>query len=128
LGTWRAFGGTNPILFSSSIWTCAASKQIGTNVVAQVCVVQSPDSFSVQPAVIVRNDKPVEYDATAAMSLSVETPSGSTFGYDCPQSGVAPHSWSVCFGNTITNPLGVAAEGEAGNNVDLGATSVAFIR
>src|ERR1700744_183938 len=68
-GTWRAFGGTNPITASPSTWSCAPSHQIGVSVVAQVCLVISSDELSIQPAVIVRNDKPVEYDATASMEL-----------------------------------------------------------
>jgi hypothetical protein len=127
LGTWRAFGGANPITASSSKWSCAVSKQIGTNVVAQVCVVESSDTISVQPAVIVRNDKPVEYDATAEMSLVEDIQNRRTFSFDCPQSGVAPHSWSVCFGNTVVNPFGVFADGKAGNNVDLGSTNEVFV-
>ena len=121
-GTWRAFGNTVPTTASLSTWSCAPSHQIGVSVVAQVCVVISPDKLSIQPAVIVRNDKPVEYDATAFMQLVQDSPPGPVFGYNCPQSGVASHSWSVCFGNTVGNFGGAFARGTAGNDVSLGMT------
>jgi hypothetical protein len=128
LGTWRAFGGTNPITASSSRWSCGVTKKIGTNVVAQVCVVEASDTISVQPAVIVRNDKPVEYIATAEMTLEeMGIQNAPTFTYECPQSGVASHSWSVCFGNTVKNPFDVMAFATAGNNVDLGGTDPVFV-
>jgi hypothetical protein len=128
LGTWHAFGNTNPISSSSSRWVCGITTQIGINVDAQVCVVESSDTISVQPAVIVRNDKPIEYNATAEMTLKetgIQNP--RTFTYDCPQSGVASRSWSVCFGNTVRNPAEVFASGRAGNDVSLGGTDLVFV-
>jgi hypothetical protein len=118
-GIWRAFGNTNPVSSSSSEWHCAASEQIGVNVVAQVCVINSADDLSVQAAVIVRNNKPVEYDAQASMSLMA---AARTFTSVCPLSGVAPDSWSVCFGPTVGNTSPVFAKGSAGDLVDLGTT------
>lgn len=126
-GTWRAFGNTNPITSSSSEWKCASSRQIGVNVVAQVCAIRSiDDPVFVQAAVIVRNNKPVEYDAQATMDLVDPNAGGQTFSYVCTLSGVAPDSWSVCFGTTVRNINAVFAKGMAGNFVDLGASPEVF--
>jgi hypothetical protein len=103
-GVWRAYGNTNPITSTSGLetWKCAASHRIAVNVVAQVCGIIWPDSITVQPAVIVRNNKPVLYKASATMDL-FDTETKKDFGEsDCRLSGVAAHSWSVCFGTTHT--------------------------
>jgi hypothetical protein len=121
-GTWQAFGNTNPITSSSSSWFCASSHQIGVDVTAQVCVIISRDHSVVQPAVIVRNDKPVEYDAQATMDLVAVDDGGQSASYVCVLSGVAAHSWSVCFGNSVPNNSRVFAHGTAGNSVDLGTS------
>ena len=120
-GSWRAFGGNNPIATSSSTWLCESSVPIGVNVVAQVCVVSAADDSSVQPAVIVRNNKATEYDAQASMSMVATNP-GKSASYICSPSGVAPNSWSVCFGASVSNVGRAFVRGTAGNSVNLGQT------
>ncbi|RJL35551.1 hypothetical protein [Bailinhaonella thermotolerans] len=103
-GAWRAYGNVNPITSSTSTWGCAASKAIAVDVVAQVCAVRAQHGGAVQGAVIVRNNRSTRYDTAAGSELF-------TYGeyregyWVCPVSGVAPHSWSVCFGTTL--PLSV---------------------
>lgn len=122
-GTWRAFGNTNPITSTpNDEWACASSRQIGVNVFAQVCALRSFDTADVQAAIIVRNDKPVTYDAQGSMDLVDTNVGGSVNSYVCPLSGVAPDTWSVCFGSTLSNPNPVFARGDAGNFVDLGTS------
>ena len=117
-GVWRPYGNTNPITSSSSTWHCAASQTIGTNVVAQVCAVRSASGGSVQGAVVVRNNNAGTYSVEAGMDLV--TSSNVDLGlWICPASGVGAHSWSVCFGSTVTQSSPVDSSGFA-NGVGLG--------
>src|SRR5688500_3918372 len=59
-GVWRAYGNDNPIDGSSSIWVCAATRTVTTDVLAQVCAIRASPrppydaTDAVQVAVIVR--------------------------------------------------------------------------
>ena len=100
-GTWVPYGNDNPIIGSPATWKCAGSKAIATDVLAQVCAIRSKGGGSVQGAVIVRNNRSGLFSTTAEMDL-LDVNSGSELGmWSCASSGVAPNSWSVCFGKTI---------------------------
>jgi hypothetical protein len=121
-GTWRAFGNTNPVEASSATWRCASSREIADNMIAQVCAISGADGESRQGAVIVRNNRSSVASASAAVNLygvwSGEDPIGQ---WTCGSSGVAAHSWSVCFGATIDYSSKVWANGDA-KGVGLGFT------
>jgi hypothetical protein len=99
--SWRAYGNTNPVLSSSADWRCGPTKQIGVNVGAQLCWIigaTNPQGLQAeQGAVIVRNNKPVQYNAAASIQLTGPVANFSA----CGTSGVAAHSWSVCFSPTV---------------------------
>lgn len=117
-GSWRAYGNTNPITSSSSTWHCATTETIATNVSAQVCAIRSADGGSVQGAVIVRNNRSSLYSVAADMDLY--TSSAVDRGlWECATSGVGANSWSVCFGQTLTESRPVNSAGAA-NSVGLG--------
>lgn len=111
-GVWRAYGNVNPITDSTSTWRCTSTKAIATNVGAQVCAIRSASGSSVQAAVIVRNNGSGLYAATARMDL-VNSYSVYRGDWECPSSGVAANSWSVCFGRTLTEINGVNSAGSA---------------
>ncbi|RZU74356.1 hypothetical protein EV384_2810 [Micromonospora kangleipakensis] len=114
-GTWVAYGNTNPITSSSSLWKCAGTKTVTTNVLAQVCAIRTQNGGGayVQGAVIVRNNRSSLYSTTAFLSLSHTF--GSLMGtWACPSSGVSANSWSVCFGRTLFSDMNVEAEGSIG--------------
>ncbi|MEU4254493.1 hypothetical protein AB0F15_44600 [Amycolatopsis sp. NPDC026612] len=120
-GSWHAYGNTNPITSSASTWSCAGSKALTTNVLAQVCAIRSPGHASVQGAVIVRNNRSSLYSVAAAMDLY--TSSGDKLGdWACASSGVGANSWSVCFGSTLAERSSVNSVGIA-NGVNLGISS-----
>ncbi|AXB44280.1 hypothetical protein [Amycolatopsis albispora] len=81
------------------------------SVLAQTCLVKSPDGDAMQGAVIVRNNQSSLYQANVSVSLF--RPSGHQVleDWDRPKSGVGAKSWSVCFGKTITYPGSTRAEG-----------------
>ncbi|MFI7117012.1 hypothetical protein [Amycolatopsis sp. NPDC049868] len=110
-GTWRAYGNTNPITSSSSDWTCGTTVTVSSSVVAQTCIVVSPNRASMQGAVIVRNNRSSLFMANAYVSLF--RPSGSQVldTWKCPESGVGANSWSVCFGQTVLYPGSTYAKG-----------------
>ena len=110
-GKWRAYGNVNPISSSSDSWSCNGSKTVVPNVFAQVCVIRNSAGVSVRAAVIVRNNRPDLYYASAWMDLAV----GNLFIHDweCSSSGVATHSWSVCFGDVYTQLNTVNSTGSA---------------
>lgn len=104
----------NPITSSPSTWKCNDTRVVDTNVVAQVCAVRSESGTSTQAAVIVRNNRSSTYSLSASTSLYVAG-EGLLATWDCPRSGVAKNSWSVCFGRTIGESyLLVYAKGYAG--------------
>lgn len=123
-GVWRAFGNTNPTTVVAGRWRCASTRQIGVNVGAQICTVVDLTNFTSRAALIVRDNKPVEYNAAGTMQLfAIDPPPRSLGTWDCPLSGVAPGTWSVCFGNVISvGVLPTDATGEAGNGVSLGTS------
>jgi hypothetical protein len=118
-GSWRAYGNTNPITSSSSTWHCAGTKTIATSVGAQVCAIRSSGGGSVQGAVIVRNNRSSLYSVQAAMDLY--NSSGKLGAWECSSSGVGANSWSVCFGQTISQSGSVDSVGIA-NGVSLGVS------
>lgn len=119
-GSWKAYGNTNPITSSSSTWKCGDTNDIGgADVLAQACAVRSADGGEVQGAVIVRNNKSVSILTDAAADLEDQsTPPIEQGDWVCSNSGVAAHSWSVCFGSTISYTPPLRSHGRAG--VDLG--------
>ncbi|MFE1834501.1 hypothetical protein [Streptomyces sviceus] len=110
-GTWHAYGNTNPITSSTSTWRCASSHEVADDVHAQVCAIRSSGGGSVQAAVIVRNDRSSLYSAAAFMDL--RTASTGLGNWSCGNSGVGAHSWSVCFGQTLTQSSAVNSAGSA---------------
>ncbi|KDN23326.1 hypothetical protein [Amycolatopsis rifamycinica] len=119
-GTWRAYGNTNPITSSSATWHCAGSKTIATSVVAQVCAIRSAGGGAVQGAVIVRNNRSALFSVDASMDLY--TSSSTKLGFwSCASSGVGANSWSVCFGQTLTQSSSVDSAGTA-KGVGLGVS------
>lgn len=121
-GRWVAFGNDNPILGSSYKWLCAGSKEIGADMVAQVCALRSSEGTgrTVESAVIVRNNG--SSLASASAQAVLWKLSGSDYEpRTCASSGVAAHSWSVCFGASWDYGGKVWASGDA-RNVSLGYT------
>ncbi|MEE1797562.1 hypothetical protein PUR57_02485, partial [Streptomyces sp. JV176] len=118
-GSWRPYGNTNPITSSSSLWRCATTIHIETDVLAQVCAVRASNGNGngVQGAVIVRNERSSSYRATASTDLA--NSSGYLNRWTCSSSGVGANSWSVCFGRTITHAAPVDSAGHI-NGVFLG--------
>ncbi|MFE3828598.1 hypothetical protein [Streptomyces sp. NPDC059092] len=118
-GSWRPYGNTNPITSSSSLWRCATTVHIQSDVLAQVCAVRASqgNGTGVQAAVIVRNNKSSSYRATATADLGDST--GYVGEWECSPSGVGANSWSVCFGRTITHGGWVDSAGRL-NGVQLG--------
>lgn len=119
-GSWRAFGNTNPITSSSSHWRCATSNDLAPNVVAQACAVRSADGDAAQGAVIVRNNESTSIIVDAAADL-VDINNIELGDWVCANSGVAAHSWSVCFGQTVAGVTPVKSAGIA-NGVMLGTS------
>jgi hypothetical protein len=119
-GYWRAYGNTNPITSSPAEWSCARSKAIATDVLAQVCAVRSPNEVYVQGAVIVRNNRSSLFSTSAAMTVFSGEPR-PLGDWVCSSSGVGARSWSVCFGRSFVFRPAVLASGEA-KGVDLGVS------
>jgi hypothetical protein len=118
-GTWRAYGNTNPITASSSTWFCGSTVTVGSSVVAQACTVRSPSRPYVQSAAIVRNNRSSSFSASASITMFEYIPVGT---WTCSSSGVAAHSWSVCFGQTRTIVSSVATYGDVnGHNIPTSA-------
>ncbi|MET9634073.1 hypothetical protein ABZX92_42135 [Lentzea sp. NPDC006480] len=111
-GTWVAYGNDNPITGSPAKWECAASVVIAENMLAQVCAIRSGGGTgtTVQGAVIVRNNRASVASASAAVSMW--NPSWLQ-EWVCNASGVAPHSWSVCFTVSFLCREQVYASGDA---------------
>lgn len=122
-GVWRPYGNKNPISTSESTWRCHSTKTVVTNVLAQVCAVRTPGGEGVQAAVIVRNNRSGLYSISAWADLVTAPASGgeTIAAWECPSSGVAANSWSVCFGATERERDPVSSHGVAGG-VDLGIT------
>jgi hypothetical protein len=123
-GSWKAYGNTNPITSSPHKWVCAGSKSIATDVLAQVCVIRSSSGGSVQGAVIVRNNRSSGFSTTATVDLWTRD-RGQLGIWDCPSSGVALNSWSVCFGRSQSVPSSDPANSFGwARDVYLGATGL----
>lgn len=121
-GTWKPYGNTNPITSSPSTWSCSSTKTLAPNVGAQVCVIRSPSGVSVQGAIIVRNNRSSLFETDASVRLT-GYPSGDALGvWDCPRSGVAKNSWSVCYGDTLVHQGDRAFAKGYANDVYLGST------
>ncbi|GAA4417242.1 hypothetical protein ACFQV2_30905 [Actinokineospora soli] len=64
---------------------------------------------------IVRNNRSSLFSSDAEIFLYDVNP--SRLGeWQCPSSGVAANSWSVCFGQTLIHPNDVAASGFANSH------------
>jgi hypothetical protein len=84
--------------------------RVVAGLIAQVCVVRSAFGDTVQGAVIVRNDN--SFLVAALAGVTVFNANGGAKGdWECPSSGVATNSWSVCFGQTFTDESAVFAQG-----------------
>ncbi|MEH0663345.1 MULTISPECIES: hypothetical protein [Streptomyces] len=118
-GNWRAYGNTNPITSSTSTWRCASTDKIAVDVFAQACAIRSSGGTGVQGAVIVRNDRSSLYNVSAHMDL--RTSSAGLGSWRCDSSGVGANSWSVCFGETVTQSSPVNSAGFA-NTAFLGVS------
>ncbi len=120
-GAWRSYG-TDPVGTGRSLWSCGAYKAVTTNVTARACAIRSATSnTSVQGAVVVRNDRSSLYSVEAATDLSNSTLSTFYGRWTCSSSGVGAHTWSVCYGVTISVPVRVVSGGGA-NGVNLGVS------
>jgi hypothetical protein len=97
-------------------------------VLAQVCAIRSANRAAVQAAVIVRNNKSSLYGVEAAADLSrfAEVAGDPAAGfYDrwtCSRSGVAAHSWSVCFGASVPKEVHDWDARGGANGKDLGVS------
>jgi len=97
---WVSYGETNPITSRNSTWECQRTQSVSTNVEVQVCTVRSASGTDVQGAIIVWNNNTYLYSTNARMTVYYEY--GNVRGdWSCRWSGVAAHSWSVCFGSTF---------------------------
>ncbi|PRY38924.1 hypothetical protein [Umezawaea tangerina] len=96
-GSWVAYK-KSPFEVGTSTWHCGQTWPVGSNLLAQVCVVRTADEHYAQSAVIVRNNNSFLVGMTAQSDLS----RGDEFvdRWSCASSGVAANSWSVCFGAT----------------------------
>jgi hypothetical protein len=114
VGTWRAYGNTSPI-HGPSQWACGVTGNIEPDgsVIGQVCVIRTADRTGVQVAVIVRNNRNGLYGVNAAARMWDYDYGEPMDRWECARSGVAPHSWSVCFGQTIRFQYLVWASGGA---------------
>jgi hypothetical protein len=120
-GVWRSYR-TNPVDSGTSIWMCGPYKTVTTNVSARSCAIRSSAANDlVQGAVVVQNDRSGLYSVEAATDLSNSTLSTFYGRWTCSSSGVGGHSWSVCFGKTISVPVKVVSGGGA-NGVNLGVS------
>jgi hypothetical protein len=110
-GVWRSYK-TSPTSAVYADWNCATTTPIETGVEAQACLIRSLyTGIDVQGAVIVHNRRGTLYPAEAAFT-------SNQFGaiqYVCSRSGVAPNSWSVCYGQTWIE-TGTARVYDAGLN------------
>lgn len=115
-GQWRAYGNTNPITSSSSAWACGQTYAVTSDelVKAQVCAVRAPNGLGVQAAVVVRNNRSSLYALNATAHLFGYESRNRLGTWNCPSSGVAANSWSVCFGQTISFSPEADASGVAG--------------
>jgi hypothetical protein len=106
-GTWVPYGNDNPIDGSPSKWVCAASRAVTSEVVAQVCAIRSNGGRggAVQGAVIVRNNRDVGFSAYADVDVADAASNVQLGVWSCGSSGLAPNSWSVCFGKTFAWPV-----------------------
>ena len=121
-GVWRAYGNTNPITSSSSTWRCGSTEALATNVGAQVCAIRARDGVTVQVALIVRNNRSSLYAVEGHVDMYTET--GFDDLWSCPLSGVAPNSWSVCFGASVLRGRPIRAEASVQGNVYLNSPYV----
>jgi hypothetical protein len=124
-GAWRPYGNTNPITSSSSLWICGRTVSVTSNVGAQTCAIRSKGGAgtSVQAAVIVRNNRSSLYSVAAAVDL-FDYNSGLPLGrWECASSGVGAHSWSVCFGQTLSSGWPVYVNQGGANGVLLPGSS-----
>jgi hypothetical protein len=98
------------------MWQCAGSGSIvnQTQVFAQVCAVRSSGRGQVQGAVIVHNEGSSPFVTTADVDVtdSINRRLGE---WTCSSSGIAAHSWSVCFTPTLTEELKVDSAGTVGD-------------
>ena len=122
-GVWVPYGSTNPIKSSTNAtWVCGGTKPIeGTagTVIAQVCAVRSRTNRDrVQAALIVKNNRSSLYATDARAGLWDVQTGRNVNWWECLRSGVAAHTWSVCFGETIYYGWNVYAQGGA-NGTDL---------
>ncbi|MET9634072.1 hypothetical protein ABZX92_42130 [Lentzea sp. NPDC006480] len=121
-GSWVPYGNNNPITGSSAKWVCGGSEVIAENMLAQVCAIRSGNGTgtAVQGAVIIRNNRSSLASASARVVMW-ETGGGTYDYWYCSSSGIAAHSWSVCFGASFGHAGKVYATGDA-KNVALGYT------
>ena len=102
---------------------------LGTpDVIAQACAVKSATLTAAQVALIVRNNWSSLFGVSTAQELWMANTYGEMLfrlgAWNCPYSGVAAHSWSVCFGQTKSIQIGerVIASGTA-NTRPIGVTT-----
>lgn len=106
-GSWHHYGNTNPITSSSSTWRCGSSTNLSSVSVGQICAIRSSSGTSAQAALIIRNNATYTIWHGGGW-FKLRNLSGTTAGeWDCasPEEGIAPKSWSVCFGETLSPKL-----------------------
>jgi hypothetical protein len=114
-GVWHAYGNTNPITTSSSVWACGPTSTVESNVLAQLCAVMTPDGEYFQSAVVVRNNRSSLYGVEVAAVLADYIYENVMDNSSCARSGVAANSWSVCYGKTVAH-YGVVYVKQGGAN------------
>ncbi|MEV6848718.1 hypothetical protein [Actinoplanes sp. NPDC051411] len=97
---------------------CGTTQPVDTNLLVQVCAVRSKNLENVESAVIVRNNRSGMYGTEVAAALYEEYSGYVLARSTCPNSGVAPNSWSVCFGTVREDgyPVYVGSSGVNGKN------------
>jgi hypothetical protein len=121
-GRWQSYT-TSPIT-GPSTWKCSYSDPFDTNMLAQFCVVRTQNGSGVQGAMIVRNNRDTLYGAQVAIKLQDNL---FIWGqWVCPRSGIAPHTWSVCYGETFphSSPIYTYLGGVNGQLIGEGAPDV----
>ena len=116
-GAWQAYGNNNPIKTTAPwAWFCGSSYPFDTYMLAQACVVRPVSGTGAKAAVIVRNNRSSLYGVQVAMTLNNVSDKQGLGRWVCGNSGVAAHSWSVCYGQPINagNPVYVKDAGVNG--------------
>lgn len=118
VGTWRAYEDTNPITSSPYDWSCNGTIALSRDrtLLAQICMIKKSGNIR-QGAVIIRNSRSSLYRVAVNMTIT-DYLWGDEVGYwECSSSGVASHSWSVCFSSNVSSLTAVYVSKSHINNL-----------